>query len=159
MNSGETIKKIGFVLENCDYIEIDSVNIGQFLITDIDESYGRMACNVISFDMCKTAKKVCVEIFKDADCEYNELGIDEFKTTKFNRLSLCDITQIVLIGDKGTEKTFFVEWGENEYSNEYQDVYLSKNNNLYIVIGKDICVESEFNLDNINNNDYKKWTV
>lgn len=138
------VKKIEIIFENCEYIEFTPKDFGIFLLDDITTSISRIACNSIS--ELKHAKTVALEIFDTKlDSTYNPFGIQDKAQTVKKRFALCDdITSIHITFVDDSKQEYYVEWGEDEYTNEYQKTELGKNGNLYIVIGKDKNISDFF---------------
>lgn len=161
------LKEIGFYFENCEYISIDGKYVGYFLVDDIRTSIERIACNSI-IDM-KIPRTFAVEIHKDANIIHNPFGDKRYDKTKFERLmEYDDITQIdftlvksendfdeTVPSTKEISHHLNVSWkGNNDYSNEAQTSYLSKNGHLYIVISQDISFEEIIDKEYVDHEDY-----
>ena len=139
------IKKLTFVLENCEVIEIDGKYIGAFGVGKIKEYFKRIAIN--SFDAWKEAGEFWVEIHKDA----NNL---EYKP--FERLCKCfDICSIeiecsdVEYGD--ITYKYEIKWDDDIFSeeNSLQDVkmalknmYITENVRLQLNYAKNILMRN-----------------
>lgn len=154
----KNVKKIRFVFENCEYVELEAKYFGCFVVTDIEESVKRTSLNSIM--QTKTANKVAFEIFKDAkNIEYTPFGNEKYKTDVLSRLAEgSDITQLKLKYDDNSSDTLFVDWNnENEFSNSYQKQHIDDYGTLYIVISKECDVFDYFNKDSMSDTEYQKW--
>lgn len=152
------LKNITFTFENCDMITIDGKYIGNFLVDEIKTSIQRVACNAIM--KMDIAKVIAIEIHKDANKERCALGCDNWKQMTFDRfLEYDDITSIELTLDDGdgncTDYDYYVDWvGDSDMENEAQHSYVSKDNNLYIVISDGKNVEDYFDFEMIDDSEY-----
>ena len=155
------LRKITFVLENCDYIEIDGKYVCSFLVDDIKTKFCRTACN--SIDRFDIAKTFAIEICKDANKERYQFGqnqVPDLKQLTFNRLEYSDITSIefelideyVNENSKAIEKhCYYVDWtGDSDTSNDSQTSYISDLGNLYIVIAEGKKISDFFDEEYIN---------
>lgn len=146
------IKKVEFVFENCECFEIDEKYFGMFQIADIKTEIYRIACNAIS--KLTTAYTVALEIFSEANTDYNPCGSSE-RSKKFDRItSWRDITSIILYYDDGKEETYYVDYVEKQdgvlgTENINQRTYISSLGNLYLVITKDKDIKDFFETDEI----------
>ena len=158
------LKNITFTFENCDMITIDGKYIGNFLVDEIKTSIQRVACNAIM--KMDIAKVIAIEIHKDANKKRCALGCDNWKQMTFDRfLEYDDITSIEFelveqYVDDGQEPItehydYFVDWvGDSDMENEAQHSYVSKDNNLYIVISDGKNVEDYFDFEMIDDSEY-----
>jgi hypothetical protein len=158
------LKNITFTFENCDMITIDGKYIGNFLVDEIKTSIQRVACNAIM--KMDIAKVIAIEIHKDANKKRCELGCENRKQMTFDRfLEYDDITSIEFelveeYVDDGEEPItehydYFVNWvGDSDMENEAQHSYVSKDNNLYIVISDGKNVEDYFDFEMIDDSEY-----
>ena len=147
------LKEITFVLENCDHITIDGKYIGEFLVDEINTSIQRISCNAI-LEM-NVANVVVVEIHKDANKERHPFGVADWKCMAFDRLiEYNDITSIKFkLDDK--DYSYYVDWvGDDDYENEAQSSYVSKDGHLYLVIAKDKGIPDFFDMDTIDDDEY-----
>lgn len=150
MDSG--LKEVTFIFENCDSITIDGKYVGEFLVDDIKTSFERMACNYIG--KCETANTFVIEIHKDANKERCALGVEEWKQMTFDRFGGCDIASIEFELE-GKRYSYYVNWtGDDDCLNDAQSNYISKLDNLYVVIAENKKVEDVFDLEEINDSDY-----
>lgn len=158
------LKNITFTFENCDMITIDGKYIGDFLVDEIKTSIQRVACNaIIKMDI---AKVIAIEIHKDANKKRYQFGCEDWEQMTFDRfLEYDDITSIefelaeeyVDDGEKPITEhyDYFVNWvGDSNMENEAQHSYMSKDNNLYIVISNGKNVEDYFDFEMINDSEY-----
>ena len=150
------VKKIEIIFENCEYIEFTPKDFGIFLLDDITTSISRIACNSIS--ELKHAKTVALEIFDTKlNSTYNPFGIESESKTIKSRFALCDdITSIEITFADDSKQEYYVEWGNDEYTNEHQKTELGENGNLYIVIGKDKNISDYFDNDAMNDKEMAK---
>lgn len=152
------LKNITFTFENCDMITIDGKYIGNFLVDEIKTSIQRIACNAIM--KMDIAKVIAIEIHKDANKERCPLGCEDCKEMTFDRfLAYDDIVSIEFTLDDGdsncTDYDYYVDWvGDSDMENEAQHSYVSKDNNLYIVISDGKNVEDYFDFEMIDDSDY-----
>lgn len=141
------VKSIDLVFENCEVISFDLKVLGAFLIDDIHPNIRNLGCNAIGKMLC--ADTVVLEIFKEGNAEYHPF---QESTHKFDRiLNSKDITQITVKYQDG-EEDYWVQY-KGVYSNEYQKNYLSKQGNLYIVIGKGKKLHQFFDKNMIDGED------
>lgn len=127
------IKKLTFIMENCEVIEIDGKYIGEFYCGKIKEKISRIGIN--GFGMWKECGEFYVEIHKDANQVYKELGV----TKAFERLSeYPDICHIEIEFDEPASIVkYSLKWeGEFDSANIIQDSYISEKGHLYIKVGK-----------------------
>ena len=158
------LKRITFVLENCDCITIDGKYIGDFLVEDIRTSIQRIACNAIN--KMDVAHTFAIEIHKDANKVRHLFGCEEDKELTFDRFtSYNDITQIELeltndYVEEGQEPIvehyhYYIHWvGDDDYVNEAQKSYISNVGNLYIVVADGKNIEDFFYKEQIDNHDH-----
>lgn len=155
------LKKIEFTFENCDSITIDGKYVGEFLVDDLHTYFTRIASNCIG--KAEVVNTFVIEINKGANKERYAFGEWDLKEMVFDRIAYNDITQISFVleeqyVDKGKTPYFesyhyTINWIGDEYINEAQTSYVSKDGNLYIVIAKDKGVEDFFDLDEIDNSE------
>lgn len=129
------IKKLTFILENCEVIEIDGKYIGEICISKIKEKFRRIAVNAV--ETYKECGKFYIEIHKDANIEYKSFNIGEPKKI-FDRLEESpDITHIEIECDNNQIYEYVVKWaGNSDYANKLQDSYIGDQGTLFIKIGK-----------------------
>ena len=129
------IKKITFILENCEVIEIDGKYIGEICVNKIKERITRIAVNAV--EAYKECGEFYIEIHKDANGVYpatsNPIPLGIFdRLTDYN-----DITHIEIECDNGEVYEYFTKWGgDSDYINKLQDSYIGDQGTLYIKIGK-----------------------
>ncbi len=132
------IKKLTFILENCEVIEIDGKYVGDIGIKKIEERLRRIGIDKIM------AEKICsefyVEIHKDANQPFRPFNVGE-PVMPFARLDddadICTIE--IECENNGVIITYkyVVKWtGKSNYYNELQDSFIGLNGNLYLKIGK-----------------------
>ena len=155
------LKSITFTFENCDMITIDGKYIGNFLVDEIKTSIQRVACNAIM--KMDIAKVIAIEIHKDANKSTHAFGRKRMTFDRF--LEYDDITSIEFelaeqYVDEGQEPItehydYFVNWvGDSDMENDAQHSYVSKDNNLYIVISDGKNVEDYFDFEMIDDSEY-----
>ena len=155
------LKNITFTFENCDMITIDGKYIGNFLVDEIKTSIQRVGCNaIIKMDI---AKVIAIEIHKDANKERSSFDFWDCNDDKhmiFDRfLEYDDITSVEFTLDDGdgncTDYNYYVDWvGDSDMENEAQHSYVSKDNNLYIVISDGKNVDDYFDFEMIDDSEY-----
>lgn len=141
------IKKIEFILENCEVITIDGRFIGDF---DLD--------NIKTKEKMTIAKDVAIEISSLANEETSSviLGIVTNETFKpFDRLTEhSDVTGIEVYFDDDTIEYYYVDYQEENgflgANNLNQHTYLSSLGNLYLVISEKNAIEDYWNIRKIN---------
>lgn len=151
------IEKIELVLENCEVITIDGKYIGAFYINNIKTNISRVACN--SVQKYSTSDDILIEILKDGDIEHLPFGIEDYKTTVFNRLTkVNDITHVeVYWKDDNKHDDIWVTYNEERsFENIYQQSYLSKADNLYISISKDNDIFDIIDKERVDQESYGK---
>lgn len=154
------LKYITFILENCERITIDGKYVASFLVDDIKTSISRMALNYIG--RMDTVNTFAIEIHRDANDTINPFGDPNLgQYLKFDRLARYDdITSIEFElydndNDWSESHHYYVNWvGDDDYENDAQKSYLSKDNNLYIVIADGKNVEDFFDTEEINDSEY-----
>lgn len=150
------LNSITFTFENCDMVTIDGKYIGDFLVDEIKTSIQRVACNAI-IEM-NIAKVIAIEIHKDANKERSSFDFWDCNDDKhmiFDRfLEYDDITRVEFTLDD-TNYSYYVDWVcDSDMENEAQHSYVSKNNNLYIVISDGKNVEDYFDFEMIDDSEY-----
>ena len=93
---------------------------------------------------------------------YGEELLKDWKQMTFDRFMVCDITGIefeLTNDDYYTEHyNYYVDWtSDNEYHNDSQVSYVSKDGHLYITIAKNKSTEDFFDLEEINDEKYSKY--
>lgn len=147
-----TLKKIRFVLENCDAIEIDGEHIGKFFIDNITKHFCKYDSSIEELEMCET---FFIEIFSEANIKYNQLGMANKEINKFKRLLYNDITSIQFNFEENNKMYgYFLNWKDNNNeSNEYSQTYISNLGNCYILVDKTKKLEDFIDFDVINDED------
>ena len=136
------IKEIELVFENCEVITIPGKYIGRFYVGNICKSLSRIAVN--STRMYETAKKIVIEIHKDAETQNRQFGTEGDDSTFDRILKWNDITSIEITLEDAYNKenkeehyVFCTDWiGDSEYENKGQKSKRSELGHLYIVITK-----------------------
>lgn len=160
------LKKITFILENCDWIDIDGKYIGEFIVKDLETEFARIASNSIT--KIDKANFIAVEIHRDANTRYSqfEQPYEDFKRFKFDRLKCGDITSIefeleeLYPDDENCVRkemySYYTSWtGDSDFINESQSCYISNGGHLYLVINKDTNAHDYF--ENIDDEDYNDF--
>lgn len=152
------IKKIGFTLENCDYITIDGKHVGDISLSDIQTSIRRIASNAI--EKMETCNDFSIEIHKDANVTHKQFGCDTGEIGVFERLMFSpDITRITVtlvnklepMISREEKFDYYVTWtGDSDWISTAQKTYLSKCGNLYIVIHPQKDISDYFLVDEID---------
>lgn len=137
------------------------------MVDDLKTSIKRIASN--SIEKMDSANIVAIEIHKDANKERYAFGqnhIEDFKEMTFDRFKKYgDITSIQFeleedyVKERGEPRReyydYYITWfGDSEYENEAQKIYLSKSGNLYIVIADKKNIEDFFCLEDIEDEEY-----
>lgn len=154
------IKKIEFILENCEVITIDGRFIGDF---DLDNIKTKVS------EKMTIAKDVAIEISSLANEETSSviLGIVTNETFKpFDRLTEhSDVTGIEVYFDDDTIEYYYVDYQEENgflgANNLNQHTYLSSLGNLYLVISEKNAIEDYWNIRKINDENamYFKFSI
>lgn len=148
------VKSIGLIFENCEYVDFDRADIGQFWCDNVHESVSRFASNSISKYKC--CDGVFMEIKNVANTTYSCYGHD-MEEHKFERITNgCDVTQIVITYEDDTVETILVPWiaEDNEFINDAQTYYLSSYGNLYLMISEEDEVADEIDKEEVNSQEY-----
>jgi hypothetical protein len=101
-----------------------------------------------------TAHTIALEIFSEANVEYNPFGSLE-TNKKFDRItSWRDITSIILYYDDVKEESYYVDYideheGALGTENVNQKSYINSLGNLYLVIASDKNIADFFDTDEI----------
>lgn len=158
------IKEIELIFENCEVITIPGKYIGRFYVGNIRKSLSRIAVN--STRMYETAKKIVIEIHKDAETQNRPFGTEGDDSTFDRILKWNDITSIEITLEDAYNKenkeehyVFYTDWiGDSEYENEGQKSKRSELGHLYIVITKKNKKEGYFDKifppEEINDKEY-----
>lgn len=156
------LKRIKFIFENCDYVEIDGKYIGNFLVDKLNTSFQRIACNAIA--KIDAVDEFLIEIHKDASKGRTAFGdkvFDRFKEwhdiTSINFTlaeDACDKYGHVLKTYNETYDYVITWTGNNEAENDAQKSYISKDGNLYIVVSAEKDIFDYFDKDTIDDIKY-----
>lgn len=136
------IKEIVLGFENCDEIHID----GKYVAFEIEaNSSFRGPSDELGIKLLQLI------IHRDANKSHYEFEQPQYPIMVFDRIiHIPDITDIaVVIEDHDSRSEFkfsyIVEWpDDSDNFNRYQDTYLGKSGNLYVVVSKDKTVEDCF---------------
>ena len=138
MNSKEIV--LGF--ENCDEIHVD----GKYVAFEIEATSSfRGPSDELGIKLLQLA------IHRDANILHYEFEQPRYPIVVFDRIiHIPDIAEITVVFEDDKSRSEFrfpyiVEWpDDSDNFNRYQDTYLGKSENLYIVISKDKTVEDCF---------------
>lgn len=133
------MKELQISLGNCDLITVDGRNVKLLLMYGVDKIYQLTSKDSIEMNTVNNVKLI---LSKDADLSHKELGLLEFATTVFKRLTNTrDIVSLNIVHEDGREKEFYVSYEEDEYGryNELELTEIDSEGNLVIKIGKDVC--------------------
>jgi hypothetical protein len=156
------IRKIEFVLENCEVVIIDGKYVGAFGMSDIRKKLSRLASNYVG--MSEVCHSFYIELHKDANKLCDTFGCGECETKAFDRLrQYDDITSVkVSLYDQYNEETrddpskdvvydYAVCWGgDSNQENAWQQSKISKTGWLYLTIGKDLDVNTFFPKEDVD---------
>ena len=160
------IRRLEFVLENCEIIRIDGKYIGHFYAGDIKKEIARNACNDIS--MNEICHSFCVEIHRDANKKYAPFGNEEWETLAFDRLQqYADITSVIIRlynqydeenkddESKDTVYDYLIHWGgDDDYINPLQKSKVAKTGWFYLAIGEEMNLDEIFPDEEMNDEEY-----
>lgn len=160
------IRKLEFVLENCEVVRIDGKYIGDFYAGDIKKEISRMACNHIGME--EICHSFYVEIHKDANKKYAPFGDIEWKTLAFERLTQYnDITSVIIHlydqydeearedESKDTVYNYLIHWvGDDDYENPAQKSKIAKTGWFYLVIDEKSELEDVFPNDIVDDEEH-----
>ena len=138
------IKKVEFVFENCETIEIPVGCLYVFSLEDIKERISRKAINLIAASRYTDNCAICIS--KNANKEYQPFGVEHFdKEFIFDRIrKYNDITYFDITYDNGESETIYVDYkSESEdigAKNLNMETYINDDGHLFISIcdGKSI---------------------
>ena len=146
----KNIESIILHFENCESIEIEGRHIGEIEIRGLKQCIGRHGNGIRNYRICDD---FVLEIHKDADKRYKSFGMIS-DDVLFNRLlNTKDIVSITIKYNDGTiDDDIYIPYKEEDtfLSNEYQKVYKSGPNHLYIVCSKDNLIKDYFDINYIN---------
>ena len=152
------IKEIVLGFENCDEIHINAKYV-VFKIEATSSFHG--PSGELGIKLLKLA------IHQDANMLHYEFGQSQYPIMVFDRIiSVPDITDITVVCEEHSSRNEFryiVEWSDDSDNfNKYQDTYLGKSGNLYMVISESETVEDCFAeeiMDNphVANSLFKDW--
>lgn len=139
------LKSLEIVFEDCEFCEISAKYIGQILIGDTKNKFAFDSVGTSFYNECD---KIVFEFMPEANKIENLVHSSDFHNTYdnvFKRLmKYKDITSFILHFENGGERSYLPVWKDEDHNgmeNIYQHHYLSKNNCLYVVIGKDFGIE------------------
>jgi len=136
------VKQVDFGLENCELLSIEGKYIGNFFVDDIKQ---RISKHYDSISHMNIANHFSIMINAEADQEYDQFGIEEYKANTFERLAQGDICSVDIVYDDDSKDEFYVRWaGESEYKNAAQSSYKNHQGDLFILVKEGGEVEKEF---------------
>ena len=146
----KNIESIILHCENCESIEIEGRYIGEIFISGIQENIRRHGNAIRNYKSCKD---FVLEIHRDANKKYKTFGMisdDVLFTRIINTRDIVSIT--IKYDDKSIDDDIHVPYKEEDtfLSNEYQKVYKSGPNHLYIVCSKDNLIDTYCDIDYLN---------
>lgn len=125
------------------YIEFENYDVIDILSKDIEYiSFDNITKNFVSYNgkdcyYSNVCEYMIFALKPSANKEHLELGIDEMKTTVFDRiqkyLDICNIR--IRYEDSTDEFNVMPKWDGNDYSNFLQKSYFNENGSLVIEIG------------------------
>jgi hypothetical protein len=119
------IKSINIGFENCEVATLPFVHIRGLVIDRISKKIIASQWDYSEIETCTYCKLV---IKPDGNIEYNPFEMEEYKQTLFERISkYSDITSIGIIFENGTQKNYYVPWGDSECKNDYMKVSVENN--------------------------------
>ena len=146
----KNIESIILHCENCESLEVEGRHIGEIFIIDIKENICKHGSGIRHY---KTCEDFVLEINSDANKRYKTFGLMS-DDTLFDRITnQKDIVSITIkYNDRSIDDDIYVQYKEKEtfLSNEYQNVYMSNLNHLYIVCSKEKIINDYFDISYIN---------
>ena len=117
------IKKVEFVFENCEVIEIPVGCLYVFSLEDIKERISRKAINLVAESKYTESCAICIS--KNANKEYQPFGVEHFdKDFIFDRIRrFNDITYFDITYDNDEKESIYVDY--NSESDERLSSLLS----------------------------------
>ena len=114
------IKHVELVFENIDVISLIPSQIKWLNIRSIN--------NNIAFNGLQTIKQVSCDYFTikikgSKNIEHYEHGIDEFKTTVFDRICMNDLTHISITYTDGSDDYISIPYTEEQYNPYQHNIY------------------------------------
>ena len=164
------IRNIKLTLENCETITIDGKYIADFSLSDIRKTIARRGCNWI--DVSESCHEFYISLHSDANKPYSSFGVEDWKSTVFERLRRYDdITSITIrlydqYGDDEDDETkdrvehYSFAWGDdggNGEINPYQKSKVSKTGWLFLVIGKDLDIDKLYPAEDIDDAEFMSF--
>lgn len=122
------LKSVEVVFENCECIEIFYPDISYIQIHGLEQKIGNYSNCISKHDTIDG-----FEMFISGDAVLSHLQEDVFPNVSLDRFKLCDITQLDIKWDDGTNDYVFVRWtGDSDYTHPNQKAIVSPDGNLYI---------------------------
>ena len=134
------IKEIVLGFENCDEIHID----GKYVAFEIEATSSfRGPSDELGIKLLQLV------IHRDANILHYEFEQPQYPIMVFDRIiHIPDIAEITVVFEDHNRFPYIVEWpDDSDNFNKYQDTYLGKSGNLYLVISKDKTVEDCFDVE------------
>ena len=136
------IKKVEFVFENCESIEIPVESLFVFSLEDIKERISRKGINLVAASRYTDGCAICIS--KNANKEYQPFGVEHFdKEFIFDRIrKYNDITYFDITYDNDESETIYVDYNSESdaypvIDAEYYTVLQSEDKYLEIEINKE----------------------
>lgn len=146
----KNIESIILHFENCESIEIEGRHIGEIEVRGLKQVISRHGNGIRNYRICDD---FVLEIHKNADKKYHSFGMIS-DDVLFNRLmNTKDIVSLTIKYNDGTiDDDIYIPYKEEDtfLSNEYQKVYKSGPNHLYIVCSKENLIKDYFDIGYIN---------
>lgn len=151
----KSINKIELTFENLESVIIPLEYIKLMTIDNVYNKMYKFHSNDILLQKC--CKSLALAIHHEANKKENLLswGFEENDTLPFQRICQGnDITSIYMHGKKKQNNPIYVPWGDSAYTNDYQQTYVNKFNDIFIVIGEEIFINDYFKVEYLEDKDY-----
>ena len=145
----KNIENIRLHCENCEVIEIEGRHIGEIQINGLTQNLRRHGNEIKYY---KTCEYFVLEIHRDANKKYKSFGMIS-DVLLFERIfNTQDIVSITIKYDNGIIDEVYLPYKEKDtfLTNEYQKVYISSVNHLYIICSKNNIPNDYFDIGYIN---------
>lgn len=146
----KNIESIILHCENCESIEIEGRHIGEIFIDGMKEVIRRRGNKITKYRICED---FVLEIHRDANKRYKTFGMISDDVLFDRIINARDIVSITIkYDDKTIDDDIYILYKEEDtfLSNEYQNVYKSGLNHLYIVCSKDNSIRDYCDINYIN---------
>lgn len=147
------IKKVEFVFENCEVIEIPVNSLFIFSLEDIKERISRKAINMVASTRYTESCAICIS--KNANKEYQPFGVEHFdKDFIFDRIRrFNDITYFDITYDNGESESIYVSYkSESEdigAKNLNMETYINDDGHLFITICEGKSIYDIFDIEDL----------